>query len=99
MKFMFYYASKLDKYCLKNINQGGFASVSMPAFKEFPIPLPSLATQERIVDILDRFDTLTTSLTDGIPAEIAMRREQYEYYRSRLLDFPRLPDDSDSDGE
>lgn len=99
MKFMFYYASKLDKYCLKNINQGGFASVSMPAFKEFPIPLPSLATQERVVDILDRFDTLTTSLTDGIPAEIAMRREQYEYYRARLLDFPRLPENSDSDSE
>lgn len=98
MKFMFYYASKLDKYCLKNINQGGFASVSMPAFKEFSIPLPSLATQERIVDILDRFDTLTTSLTKGIPAEIAMRCEQYEYYRSKLLDFPRLSDDSDSDG-
>ena len=99
MKFMFYYASKLDKYCLKNINQGGFASVSMPAFKEFPIPLPSLATQERVVDILDRFDALTTSLTDGIPTEIAMRREQYEYYRARLLDFPRLPENSDSDSE
>ena len=99
MKFMFYYASKLDKYCLKNINQGGFASVSMPAFKEFPITLPSLATQERVVDILDRFDALTTSLTDGIPAEIAMRREQYEYYRARLLDFPRLPENSDSDSE
>lgn len=96
MKFMFYYASKLDKYCLKNINQGGFASVSMPAFKEFSVPLPSLATQKRVVDILDRFDALTTSLTDGIPAEIAMRREQYEYYRSRLLDFPHLLDGSAS---
>lgn len=63
------------------------------------IPVPSLATQERVADILDRFDALTTSLTDGIPAEIAMRREQYEYYRSRLLDFPRLPDASDSDGD
>lgn len=63
------------------------------------LPVPSLATQERIVDILDRFDTLTTSLTDGIPAEIAMRREQYEYWRSRILDFPRLPDDAASDGE
>ena len=63
------------------------------------LPVPSLATQKRIVDILDRFDTLTTSLSDGIPAEIAMRREQYEYYRARLLDFPRLPEDSDSDNE
>lgn len=62
----------------------------------YDIPMVSLSTQERVVDILDRFDTLTTSLTDGIPAEIAMRREQYEYYRSRLLDFPRLPDGSAS---
>ena len=68
---------------------------------DYELPVPSIATQERIVDILDRFDTLTTSLTDGIPAEIAMRRKQYEYCRSRLLDFPRLPDDtaSVSDGE
>ena len=67
--------------------------------KRIEIPVPSLATQERIVDILDRFDTLTTSLTNGIPAEIAMRREQYEYCRSRILDFPRLPDDAASNGE
>ena len=53
------------------------------------IPVPSLATQQRIVDILDRFDALTTSLTDGLPAEIAARRQQYEYYRDRLLSFPR----------
>jgi len=46
--------------------------------------------QKRVaVDILDRFDTLTKSLTDGIPAEIEARRAQYGYYRDRLLDFPR----------
>lgn len=73
--------------------------IDTKAFMRIPIPVPSLATQERVVDILDRFDTLTTSLTDGIPAEIVMRREQYEYFRSRLLDFPRLPDDAVSDGE
>ena len=66
---------------------------------DYEFPVPSLATQERVVGILDRFDALTTSLTDGIPAEIAMRREQYEYWRSRILDFPRLPDDVVSDGE
>ena len=59
----------------------------MPAFKSFPIPVPSLETQQKVVDILDRFDGLTTSLTDGLPAEIEARRTQYEYYRDRLLDF------------
>lgn len=53
------------------------------------IPAPSIGTQRNVVDILDRFDTLTKSLTDGIPAEIEARRQQYEYYRDRLLDIPR----------
>ena len=53
------------------------------------IPAPSNVTQRKVVDILDRFDTLTKSLTDGIPAEIGVRRAQYGYYRDRLLDFPR----------
>lgn len=53
------------------------------------IPAPSNGTQRKVVDILDRFDTLTKSLTDGIPAEIEAHRAQYGYYRDRLLDFPR----------
>lgn len=53
------------------------------------VPVPSLATQQKVVDILDRFDALTTSLTDGLPAEIEARKAQYGYYRDRLLDFPR----------
>ena len=52
-------------------------------------PVPSLETQQKVVDILDRFDALTTSLTDGLPAGIEARNQQYEYYRDRLLDFPR----------
>lgn len=57
--------------------------------RDIKIPVPPLATQQRVVDILDRFDALTTSLTDGLPAEIEARRQQYEHYRDRLLDFPR----------
>ena len=53
------------------------------------IPVPSLEEQQRIVDILDRFDTLTTDITAGLPAEIEARRKQYEYYRDRLLTFQR----------
>ena len=53
------------------------------------IPAPSNGTQRKVVDILDRFDTLPKSLTDGIPAEIEALRAQYGYYRDRLLDFPR----------
>ncbi len=53
------------------------------------IPAPSIGTQQKVVDILDRFDSLTASLTDGLPAEIEARCQQYEYYRDRLLNLQR----------
>ena len=51
------------------------------------IPLPPLEEQNRIVSILDHFDALVNDLNSGLPAEIAARRKQYEYYRERLLSF------------
>jgi len=56
--------------------------------KKTLIPLPPLSEQRRIVEILDRFDTLTNSISEGLPREIALRRKQYEYYRDALLRFP-----------
>ena len=57
------------------------------AIMNFEFPLPSLAEQERIVAILDRFDKLCNDISDGLPAEIEARRKQYEYYRDKLLRF------------
>lgn len=51
------------------------------------IPLPPLEKQREIVEILDKFEALTSSISNGLPAEIAARRKQYEYYRAKLLDF------------
>ena len=59
------------------------------AISQVNIPLPSLEEQNRIVSILDRFDRLTNDLTTGLPAEIEKRRQQYEYYRDKLLTFKR----------
>ena len=53
------------------------------------VPLPPLDTQKRIVDILDKFDTYTNSLQEGLPAEIEKRQKQYAYYRDELLRFER----------
>ncbi|WP_294628356.1 restriction endonuclease subunit S [uncultured Rothia sp.] len=64
-------------------------NVSKKKLANVSIPLPSLEEQQRIVDILDRFDALTASLSEGLPAELAARRSQYEYYRDQLLSFPR----------
>ncbi|MBV4276968.1 MAG: restriction endonuclease subunit S [Odoribacter splanchnicus] len=53
------------------------------------IPIPSMTEQKRIAAILDRFDRLTNDLSQGLPAEIEKRRQQYEYYRDKLLTFKR----------
>jgi len=54
---------------------------------QITIPLPSLAEQARIVSILDKFDALVNDISIGLPAELAARRSQYEYYRGKLLSF------------
>jgi len=59
------------------------------AMGNYLAPIPSLEVQHRIVSILDRFESLTTSLQSGLPAEIAARRQQYEHYRDKLLTFKR----------
>lgn len=53
------------------------------------IPIPSLSEQQRIVSILDKFESLVNDLSEGLPAEIAAVQEQYEYYRDKLLTFKR----------
>lgn len=63
------------------------ASLPMSDLNRLEIPLPSLKEQARIVEILDKFDALTTDITAGLPAEITARQKQYEYYRDKLLTF------------
>ena len=74
---------------LKAMGEGSQNNINAKKIKDFKIPIPPLSEQNRIVAILDRFEALTTSLQDGLPAEIAARRQQYEYYRDKLLDFKR----------
>lgn len=55
--------------------------------KKIKIPIPQIEEQKRIVEILDKFDTLTNSISEGLPKEIKLRQKQYEYYRDLLLNF------------
>lgn len=64
-------------------------NLGLKALRAFKIPVPPLAEQERIVAILDKFDALTNSITEGLPREIELRQQQYEYYRDLLLSFPK----------
>ncbi|EEU7819781.1 restriction endonuclease subunit S [Campylobacter upsaliensis] len=77
------YTTHIEKYG----TSAGIPQLTIPMLEKITIPLPPLSVQEEIVEILDKFDTLTNDLTSGIPAEIEARKKQYEYYRERLLSF------------
>lgn len=82
-------------YVLKNMKLNQFARgagqplLTAGQLKSLKIPIPPLPEQEKIAAILDKFDTLTHSISEGLPHEIALRRKQYEYYREQLLAFPK----------
>ena len=81
---------QLQNKHLEKLNKaGGVPSLTHGALNEVMIPVPSLLEQQKIVDILDRFDVLTNDLTDTLPAEIEKRKQQYEFYRDKLLTFKR----------
>ena len=73
----------------KHIRTGKISAINAKGLGKALIPIPSLDEQARIVSILDKFDTLTTSISEGLPKEIEMRQKQYEYYRDLLLSFPK----------
>lgn len=96
LKFNTYTERKFVEYYLNNLDISEFVSgAAQPKLNQnnlnrIPIPLPPLSEQARIVEILDKFDTLTNSISEGLPLEIQLRKQQYEYYREQLLDFRRF---------
>lgn len=90
IKYIFYcICNWFPDYVDKKKTQGAIPHISMKDISNFPIPFPSLAEQQKIVNVLDRFEALTNDLTAGLPAEIEKRRQQYEFYRDKLLTFKR----------
>ncbi len=88
-KYLYYFL--LDKqnwiYSLKK--GSGVPHVYFKDLAVLKIPIPPLHVQEEVVNILDKFDTITTSIQSGLPKEIEQRKKQYEYYRNLLLTFPK----------
>lgn len=72
----------------KHISSGKISAINARGLEKVIIPVPSPEEQERIVNILDKFDILTSSISEGLPKEIELRKKQYEYYRDLLLTFP-----------
>lgn len=87
-KFIFHYMKgTFYDYIMKSAFSSSVTSIRRPMLNNYPVPVPSLAEQQRIVSILDRFETLVNDLSQGLPAEMKARKEQYEYYRNKLLTF------------
>jgi type I restriction enzyme S subunit len=82
-------SNKFKNYVEDNQSGAAYPAISDSKVKDFLIPVPSKEEQEHIVNILDKFDTLTTSISEGLPKEIELRKKQYEYYREKLLTFPK----------
>ena len=91
-KFLAYYFQTEAFHSQKRKLATGTKVMDVTATKleEILIPLPPLEEQQRIVDILDRFDRLCNDISEGLPAEIEARQKQYEYYREKLLSFKKI---------
>lgn len=87
-KYVYYWLYK-EYYKLKALGEGSQSNISGKKIKSYVIPIPPLSEQQRIVSILDKFESLVNDLSEGLPAEIAAVQEQYEYYRNKLLTFKR----------
>lgn len=89
IKFVYYFL-KINELYFQNIgNRMQMPQIATPDTDKFKIPIPPLEEQKRIVSILDKFESLTSSITEGLPREIELRQKQYEYYRNMLLSFPK----------
>lgn len=80
-----YYHKQIVKY----VSEGKICSISAKGLGNAIIPVPPYEEQVKIATLLNNFDALVGDLTEGLPAEIAAVQEQYEYYRNKLLSFPR----------
>ena len=87
-KFLFYVLKNREQQIVALQSLGGVPTINTTKLGSIEIPLPPLSEQARIVEILDKFDTLTNSISEGLPLEIQLRKQQYEYYREQLLAFP-----------
>lgn len=96
LRFKTYAERRYVEYYLNSIDLTPYISgaaqpkLNKKNLEDIRIPVPPPAEQTRIVTILDKFDTLTNSLQEGLPREIELRQKQYEYYRDLLLSFPKF---------
>lgn len=88
--YMYYYLeSQYNKLREVSSGDGSRGGLNKEILKRYPIVIPPIPIQEQVVSILDKFDKLVNDINEGLPKEIELRQKQYEYYRERLLNFPK----------
>lgn len=90
-KFLYYYLKTREDYFQQLGAVMQMPQISIPTTEKFPIPIPPLRVQVRIVEILDKFTQLEAELEKELEAELEARKKQYAYYRDQLLNFSQCP--------
>ncbi|PSM53737.1 restriction endonuclease subunit S [Campylobacter blaseri] len=88
IKYLYFYLLTSNQIILLK-QEGGTPAVNLTDLEKILIPIPPIDVQEKIVKILDKFDTLVNDISEGLPKEISLRTKQYEYYRDKLLNFSK----------
>lgn len=88
LRYLYYYLATVD--VTTYVTGGTQPKINQKNLNKVPVPLVPRSFQDDVVGVLDRFDALVNDISVGLPAELAARRKQYEYYRDRLLTFKEL---------
>lgn len=87
-KFIYYYLKSIEQRIMDTlVAHGSIPAINKTDVDNIKIPIPSIEEQDRIINILNRFDELIGNISEGLPAEIEARKKQYAYYRDVLLTF------------
>ena len=89
-RFLYHSLKKQQNKIFSQVRKASIPRLGRNSVENIKIPIPPLSVQSQIVAILDTFDVLTQSISDGLPKEIQLRQKQYEYYRELLLGFPMI---------
>jgi type I restriction enzyme S subunit len=89
-RFLYHFLKTKQEFLFSRVRRASVPRLSRTVIENIKVPVPPIEEQSRIVSILDKFDTLTTNISEGLPAELNARRKQYEHYRNKLLTFSEL---------
>ena len=88
-RYLYHVLVNQKTYISSQVRRSSIPRLARIVLEKVRVPIPSIDKQAQIVEILDKFDALTNSITEGLPREIELRQQQYEYYRDLLLSFPK----------